>query len=193
MILMKNEDKILNVMIEVTGEITVTELAIRTGISKRNISQYWKKLEIKGLITSKVVQKGRIRFIYLSYKNLPVLKKVKTRRNCLEKVKTRKKNQGDSSSVIQLEKMKVLDEKQVERIKDLLGIVSWTTITLETWINGQLRRYKFVPAVESFKRVFLQINDNDIKLISDYFRTQGYSQRESVTDNIGLNKPIVER
>lgn len=193
MILMKNEDKILNVMKEVTGEITVTELAIRTGISKRNISQYWKKLEIKGLITSKVVQKGRIRFIYLSYKNLPVLKKVKTRRNCLEKVKTRKKNQGDSSSVIQLEKMKVLDEKQVERIKDLLGIVSWTTITLETWINGQLRRYKFVPAVESFKRVFLQINDNDIKLISDYFRTQGYSQRESVTDNIGLNKPIVER
>ena len=115
-------------------------------------------------------------------------KVVDQKANTLEKSRDTHLDNSEFKSVIELEQ----EEKKSksvshEQIKKMLESKSWTGITLEKWIEGQLKRLKFIPANESFKKLFPQLSDDGIENVIIYYQMQGFSQRLEETENITRN------
>lgn len=73
--IINNEEKILNFLKDIRKEVSLKELSEKTGVSQKNISGYWKKLEKNGFIKSNIVQDGKLRIVYISYMNSNVEEK----------------------------------------------------------------------------------------------------------------------
>jgi len=100
---------------------------------------------------------------------------------------------SEFKSVIQLEQEEKKSKSvSQEQIKKILELKSWTGITLEKWIDGQLKRLFFIPAFESFKKIFPQLSNVAIENIIVHYQMQGYSQSPEDSYKVAKNKPIEE-
>ena len=173
---LKNEEKVLFVLENIEGEISINELSDITGIKPSNLIRYWKPLHKDKLIGIRTKQIGRKRIKYLSKnKQIPKTDDLSKKTDDLSKM---------ISGRIAPEGILTEDQK-LKRVEYLKGIISFTQITLGYYIEKHVKDCSFVRSDKALKDVFPQMSDSDIRLIVDHYKAKGYQQKRNpgVYDN----------